>query len=177
MSRTLRMAVLLVSIIAFAASSENDKDSAYINKLLAIAKTNAAALQQDAQQLESYTRSSGLDWQIHASKLEEMKKHVNQAGDLLRELRYGRQEASPWQKTAIDRITPILQEMAHSLQRTFDTLNQNQSRIHVSPYKDYAVANAELANDLAQMITDFMSYGRAKAKFEKLGEKLEISQR
>ena len=58
-----RMAALSISLIAFAASSENGKDSVYLNKLLAMAKAEAANLQQDAQQLESYTRSADMDWQ------------------------------------------------------------------------------------------------------------------
>lgn len=172
--KMMMMALLSTSVIAFAGPKADSQESEHMNKLLAESKTEAMTLSRDAQELETYTRGSGVGWQTHAAKLTQMKEHVNKAGELVQELNNSKNEGAQWQQTAVDRITPALRELADNLQSTIETLNKNQSRVNVSPYKDYAVANSELATNLAQVVSDFVSYGHTKQKFEQLGDKLEI---
>jgi len=41
-------------------------------------------------------------------------------------------------------------------------------------YRDYLEANADYASDLAAMIANFVDYGKAKQRMERLGSKLEV---
>jgi hypothetical protein len=82
--------------------------------------------------------------------------------------------ASPWQQIAIDRIHPLLQELASNTQSTIAKLNENPGRVHLPAYKEYVSAHYDLANDLASMIADFVEYGKTRAKFESLTRKLEL---
>ncbi|HSU31650.1 MAG TPA: hypothetical protein VLJ11_10465 [Bryobacteraceae bacterium] len=173
MYKAVAIAAFATSFIAFASTTN---DSEHLNKLLADAKTEAAGLQQDASELESYTRST-MAWQSHAAKLNDMKEHVNKAGQLVQELNNGKDQGSTWQQTAINRITPALREMADNLEATINSLNKNQGHVNLSTYKNYALANSELATDLSQIVGDFVTYGHAKSKFEKLGERLEVTER
>jgi len=92
-------------------------DSDHVTKLLADAKTHATSAEQDAELLKSYTRS-GLSLQSHSAQLEKIRGHVNDFGRTINDLKNARGEASPWQQQAIDRIDPLLQEMADTLTAT-----------------------------------------------------------
>jgi uncharacterized protein YpbB len=86
-----------------------------------------------------------------------------------------REAGSAWQQTAIDRMTPTLNELATTLESTIEELNRHPSQVHTPRYRKYTVANAELAANLAQTISDFVKYAHAKQRFEALSLKLEIS--
>lgn len=130
-------------------------------------------LNSDAQELFSYTRSNAA-WQTHAGKLSEMKEHANKASRIVQDLNNMKGVGSPWQQTAIERITPTLNELATNLQATIEHLNKNQAQVHMPAYKDYASANAELAEDLSQTVSDFVNYAQTKANLETLTRKLEV---
>lgn len=148
-------------------------DSAHINQLLDEAKSHAVLARDDADMLHSYTMAR-LSWESHAARLELMRGHVNELGKVEQELRDARPEGSPWQQEAIDRINPLLTNMAATLTSTIDHLNKNQNRIHLQAYRDYTRANYELASETATVISDFVSYGKAKSKAESLEKKLEL---
>jgi len=151
-----------------------DTDSEQISKLLSEAKTQAYQLREDASTLESYSRK-GLDWQTHATAVNEMKDHVNAVGRTLAKLEDARATASPWQATAIDRIKPLLREIASNTTLVIDTLNKSPRRLSAQEYKDYIEANSDDAAQLADLIADFVNYGNAKNRMERLASKLELS--
>jgi hypothetical protein len=150
------------------------QDSEGISKLLALAKSHAAQVENDAATLESYTRSK-VGWQSNAQKLSEIKEHINALGKVNKDLDDERALGSPWQQKAIDQIDPLLREMANVLTVTIMHLNDHPSQVHLSAYRDYAHANSELASKTAGMIRDFVDYDEAKSKAESLEAKLELS--
>lgn len=164
-------ALLLAIRVPFAVAQ--NADSAEISSLLSEAQHHAALLDDDADQLVSYTRSK-LHWESHAQQLESMKTHVNNLGNVTAQLNNLRSEGSPWQQQAIDQINPLLQEMANHLTATINHLNENQSRVHMPAYQDYAHGNYELASRISQMIKDFVEYDQAMAKSQSLEQKLEL---
>jgi len=173
----LLLVLALVSIgmaTAFAVPSIGDSEE--INKLLHDAKTEAVELKNDAHMMESFTRSR-LSWHSHAQQLALIKEHVNKCGEVAQKLNDAKGEGSPWQQTAIERVTPLLSELAKNIEGTIEHLNNNQSRVHFQPFNDYVVANYDLANQLAALISDFVDYGKSKKRFESLGDKLEIAKR
>lgn len=174
MMRTKVFAMALVASSFLVGSSRaSPQDMEAITNLLSDAKAEAVALNSDAQQLFSYTRSK-ITWQTHAAKLNEMKEHANKASRIVQDMNNMKGVGSPWQQTAIERITPALNELATNLQATIEHLNQNQSQVHMPAYKDYAAANAQLAEDLAQTVSDFVNYAQTKGNFETLTRKLEV---
>lgn len=167
------LSVLFLSAAPAVFASPQPSDSQEVTKLLADAKSEAVQLKNDAEDMKSFTRSK-LSWQSHAAKIEQIKQHVNTAGKLLADLHNSKSSASAWQGQAIDRITPILQELAASVSSTIEHLNKNQNRIHTPPYTDYVASTADLATDLSGLITDYVAYGEAKNKSEELEQKLEV---
>jgi len=161
---------IIVTSRALAAAAP---DSEQVTKLLTDAKSQAFQLKEDAATMESYTRMSN-DWESHSVVVNQIKEHINVAGKTLAKLEELRDGASLWQQTAIDRIKPLLREIAHDTDTVIGYINTKPTRLFNTDYKDFLEANADNADHLARLISDFIDYGRAKSRLDRLGSKLEI---
>lgn len=170
------MSYLMISPAANAARTSSE-DSKEISKLLSDTKTEAHELELDAVTIETFTRS-GLSWETHATKLNEIREHINKTGKLLAKLQDAREEGSAWQQKAIDEIHPLLKELAATTKSAIEHLNDNKDRFKMgTTYQDYLKTNMGLAKDLASLITDYVDYGFHKSEFDRLGEKVVASER
>jgi hypothetical protein len=147
-------------------------DSEQVSKLLSEAKTMAFQLKEDAATMESYTRMN-VSWESHAVAINQIRDHVNAIGKQVAKLKEARNSASPWQKTAIDRINPFLDELSGYTEAVIEHIN-GEKKHSIADYKDYLEANSDYASDLAAMISDFVDYGKAKQRMERLELKREI---
>jgi hypothetical protein len=136
------------------------------------ARDQAYELAHDADEMTSLLISD-VSWQSHASMLNRIRDHVNNMGKILEKLQSERDEASPWQQEAIDRMVPLLKDIAANTTAAIEHLNQNQLRPVSGDYKDYLQQNADIAHALADMISSFVSYDRTRAKLEALQDKIE----
>lgn len=146
-----------------------------IRQLLAQVKTEAVALDRDCDQLAALSRNKQHSWESHALKISSIKDHVNQAGKLLANLDAARAGASPWQHEAIDRIYPLLKELADNTQATINHMNENRANIHFPAYEDYTKAGAQLADELAALVSDYVEFGEHEAEFHRLQDKLAMT--
>ncbi len=151
---------------------ESVQDSKQVAELFQKAKAEAAQIRRDSHDLIAYHRSR-LSWQSHAVQLGQIKEHVNEVGELEQQLRDARESGSPWQQEAIDRINPLLQELADNLTSTINHLNEHRNGLFASPYPEYVRANADLADKLDAMIADFVDYGKTKEAFQELQNRLD----
>jgi Glu-tRNA(Gln) amidotransferase subunit E-like FAD-binding protein len=136
------------------------------------AKAEAAELARDADEMTGLIRSDA-SWQSHAETLNRIKDHVNNMGKIVAKLQQERDEASPWQQQAIDRMIPMLKEVAANTTAAIEHLNSNQSRPVSGNYKDYLEQNAYTSHELADMISSVEQYDRTRTKLERLQDKLE----
>lgn len=151
-------------------------DSNEVSDLLNQARSEANQLRADASEMESFTRSN-LDWQTEASKINQIKEDVNAVGRTLAKLRDEEAMASDWQKTAIERITPLLQELASTTTSVINHLNKDHGRnLNSQEHRDMLKLNADLSADLATVVADFVDYGKTKTRFYELRQKLELSE-
>ena len=149
-------------------------DSPEVKQLLADARAEAVELKNDSENMESFTKSQ-LSWGSYAHQVSMIKEHVNKTGTVLTKLQNAKAGASPWQQMAIERIEPLLKELAANTETTINYLKENRDKVHFTEFGDYVKANYELATDLESLIRDFVDYGNAKEKFENLGERLEVT--
>lgn len=177
MSQVNRYAVALliagVAVTSPALKAADVPDSEHVAKLLSDAKTMAFQVKEDAEMMESYTRSN-VTWQGQAVAINQVKEHLNALGRQVAKLKEARTAASPWQKVAIDRINPFLDELAGYTEAAIEHLNKHPERLTTPEYRDYLEANADYAGDLAAMIADFVNYGNTKNRMERLSTKLEL---
>ncbi len=163
--------LLLSSPVIHAQTADSDE----ISKLLTDAEGHATLAAYDAEMLDSYTRSA-ISWKTHNVKLAEIAEHVNELGKINKQLDDLKSEGSPWQQKAIGHIDFLLRDLAAQLTTTIDHLKNNQSRVHMQPYRDYAHASCERASETAHVISDFVEYDKASSKAEALEQKLELSE-
>ena len=168
--------VPFVGIQRASADTPATPDSAQITQLLNDAKRHAVEAGEDAATLESYTRSR-VSWKLHTYELDSMKKHVNEMGKIASDLQNLEATGSDWQKQAIHQVMPLLRDMAGNLNKTIEHLNENQSQIHMTSYREYTRTNYELAKRTADLTRDFVDYAQALAKATALEDKLELSQK
>lgn len=165
----------LLLLIASPVMKAQTADSEEISKLLTDAEDHATLAAYDAEMLDSYTRSS-MSWKSHHLKLAEIAEHVNELGKVNKQLSDLSSQGSPWQQKAIGQIDLLLRDMAGQLTATIDHLKNNQSRVHMQPYREYAHASYERANETAHVISDFVEYDKATAKADALEQKLELAE-
>jgi ABC-type transporter Mla subunit MlaD len=166
------LAVGFLSLVPTIRAAQPSGDSKEVSSILADAKTEAVQLKQDAEEMNSFVHS-GLSWQTHAAQLDQIKQHINSTGEIVAKLNNARNAASPWQQ-ATDRITPLLKELAASVETTITFLGHNQERLVTAPYTEYVQANTDFTVDLSQVISDYVAYSEAKHKSEELARKLEV---
>jgi uncharacterized coiled-coil DUF342 family protein len=160
----------MVSLVPAFANAQNT-DSRAITDLLKEAETHAVLAQDDAETLESYTRSK-VGWQSHANRVNQIREHANELIDNFNKLNSMRGEASLWQQEAIDHVNPLLQEMSKHLTATINHLNENQSKLQMPPFPDYAKANREMMTATSKLISDYVHYGESKARADSLENNL-----
>jgi signal transduction histidine kinase len=166
---------MLAGCFAFATAAwaAGNAESDQVSRILSDAKIQAYQLKEDASQMESFTRSTA-SWESHADAIDKIKEDVNAMGRLLTRLQENRNSAAAWQQTAIDRVTPVAKELASTTTAAIDRLNKNPRRLNTADYQNYLEAIADSANNLAATVTDFVDYGKARQRLERLANKLEL---
>src|SRR5579863_5972647 len=150
-----------------AARAGETRDSEQVSKLLSEAKTLAFQVKEDAIAMEGFTRMN-VSQESHAAAINQIRDDVNALGKQVAKLKAAEDGASPWQKTAIDRIYPFLDELAGYTSAVIDQIKGDQKR-NPADYKDYLEANRDYATDLAAMIANFVDYGNGKERIDRLG--------
>ena len=145
--------------------------AADLTQLFQDARTQAAQLRRDAVQMESFTRSK-LAWRSYADQVETIKAHVNKTGDIVSQIQAARGGAGKRQQEAIDRMVPLLQELASNTTAIIDHLNQTPKHLTDPTYQQYLSANAELATALSQEVSDAVASDNAERKIQKLQDQV-----
>src|ERR1035441_5153384 len=138
------------SLMSPALATADVPDSEQVSKLLSEAKTQAFQLREDASTMESYTRSNA-SWQSHSAAVDQMKEHINAAGRTLTKLEDARHTASPWQATAMDRVKPLLKEIAPIPKPLSSYINKNPKRLFMNEYKDHRNRSEEHTSELQSL--------------------------
>ena len=174
--RTLAIAAFASTIFPLSASAsiQRKPPSAEVAAELDLAKQQAFELARDADEMTSLLRDN-VSWETHADMLNRIRDHVNTMGKIVEKLESERDEASPWQQQAIDRMVPLLKAIASNTTAAIEHVNQNHVRPASEDYKDYLQENADTAHELADMISSFEQYDRTRTKLEKLQDKIEAS--
>lgn len=158
---------------AMAARAAGSAESDQVSRILSDARIEAYQLREDASQMETFTRSNA-SWESHADAINKIREDVNKMGSLLTKLRDNRNSAAVWQRTAIDRVTPVAKELASNTTAAIDRLTKNPKRLNTPDYQNYLEAIADAADNLAATATDFVDYGKTRQRLERLANKLEL---
>lgn len=131
------LALLLPISCAFAAQTP---DSAAISKLLDHARTHAAQINNEADLMDSYTRS-GFSSQMYTHSLNRIKVHLTDLLIDFNQLRAMKAKGTLQQREAIDRLEPLLQNATITLAMTVQNLNQNPTQVGMPLFRNQVHAN------------------------------------
>jgi predicted RNA-binding Zn ribbon-like protein len=179
MSVTIRASSLVMTMLmgwitfSTAAKAASEVESERVSKILSDAKMQAFQLKEDAEQLETFSRATG-SWASHVEAINKIKENVNIMGRLLAKLQENRNSAALWQRTAIDRVTPIAKELAANTTTAIEHLSKTPDRLTTPTYQNYLEAIADSASNLASTIAEFVDYGKTKQRLDRLVRVLEI---
>lgn len=167
-------AMLFGSVSVQRAWAVRNTESSAVQDLLFQAREEAVGLDVDAGQTETLVRSD-MDWQTHAAYLASVAEHVNRLSAIIEKLQTERENGSQSQLEAIDRVTPMLREIAANTTNAINYLNKNQTRPLVGEYATWLRENAVSAHELAQLISATVEYGQTKSKLESLAAQLQVN--
>jgi hypothetical protein len=169
--------LFLLPVLSVAQNNNTKEENPEVTRLLADAREKAAVLSKDADEMEALTRSD-VSWQSHAAMADTMRGDVNELASSVEKLKAARDSASPWQRQAVDRMIPLMKDLAANTTAAINHLNQQRTRPLVgSPYVEYVKQNAETAHDLSNMISSLVQFGQTRAKLEKMEQRLEVDSR
>lgn len=149
------------------------EDSQQLTQVLGQARDEAAELARDADEMESLIWND-VNWETHAVMLDRVKDHVNNMARIVAKLSDTRASGSELQEQAVDRILPLLKELAANTTAAINYLNQNKSRPKTDPYTQYLHDNAETARQLSSTVSSLWEYEKSMTKIGKLKNKLEL---
>jgi hypothetical protein len=154
----------------FALREESDQ----VAQLLGEARNEAGELAKDADETESLIRSD-VSWQTHAVMLDSVKEHVNNMARIIDKLTAARSSGSELQEQAVDRILPLLKELATNTTNAINYLNENKTRPLGDPYTQYLRDNADTAHQLASTVSSLFEYEKTMNKMGELKNKLVLN--
>jgi hypothetical protein len=171
----LLLAALLTTCLQTKAARPPE-DNREVTQLLEDIQVQAADLQRDSDELESFSHSQ-VSWESHATELEAIKERINKIGQTIQKLQSMRDSASPWQQEAIDRIIPVAQKLASNTTAAIEHLNRNRSHLQDPQYQEYLKSNADASKALSSMVRDFVDYGKTRSTLERLEKRLEVARK
>ena len=157
-------------------AAKPNETNAGIEDLLYQAREEAVGLDTDAQDLEALLHSD-VTWEGHADELVRVGDHVNRLAAIVEKLQSDRVDAAPWQQASIDRVLPMLREIADNTNKAIEYLGRNKSRPLTGDYATWLRANAESARELADLINDTIKYGETKDRLDRLAMALSFPQK
>jgi hypothetical protein len=148
-----------------------ESDAGRVSQVLSAAKDLAAELKSDLETMDFFAGSQSA-WESHASIVNIYNDHVNAIRGQVAKLDSARNIASPVQKTTIDRIVPLMQEMAADTEALIKQINQNPKGLNGGEFRDYIKANADLAAELSTLIAGFVAYATTQQQLDRLKRQL-----
>lgn len=158
-----------------ATNHKQQEDSPEVSDLLERAKSEAAVLKVDASDMSSFT-SQNASLATHANRLNKIKDDVNTVSKTITQLNNSMAMASPWQKTAIKRVNPMLMDLVQNTTAVINSMNRSKGRfLNTQDERDLVNLNADLSTELSRMVSDFVDYGKTRQHFFTLRRKLELT--
>jgi len=171
------MTVAILGVVCFVFSpvtkaAAADEDSAQVSALLSQAKLEAIRLREDANQMRDFVRNN-VTWDTHAAYSALIADDIVAMLDKINQLDKARSTGSLWQQAAIDKIKPLMKELA-------TTTNEVAASMLAKPldrteFNEYLQANYDNAEQLAALISNFVDYGKAKHRLEASEAKLKLA--
>jgi hypothetical protein len=124
---------------------------------------------------KSCASQPAINWASDAAEVTLMKREVAAIVPTMGALNQTRGQASPAQLAAMDRILPVVQEIADNTTKAIDFLAKHQTRLTSKQYKDYVEQSSDTSNRLASLVSQLVDYESSKTRFDLAKRNLELA--
>lgn len=140
-----------------------------VSRLLNDIHSSVARTVVHAERIQSWAmQPSGVTAEAHQLELMQARELINAKGRTLLRLNELRSEALPWQSQAIDRLKPMLVDLAAHTTEAIDLLNQSSNNRHWNNYRGVIKNMAAAANNARDLISTKLDYVEARTKLDQL---------
>jgi hypothetical protein len=155
---------LFVSLPAARAGDRGDSEPAAT--LLSQVTAGALQLKSDAFMMVYAATHSNVNLAWHVPRVKE---HIRQANRKVTDLEGRRVSLSATQIATIDRVQPLLKELAGNSEAIIRYAEEDPK--YLREHKDQIAARAGLSSVLASLIVTFVEYGNARQRLENLADR------
>lgn len=148
-----------------------DSPDAFL-KLLEDAQAQSSQL---SLEWKSCAKQPALDWAGAAPGVTQMKGDLTAVIHTADALDETRGQASPAQLAAMDRIVPVVREIAENTAKAIDFLARNQTRLTGKQYKDYLDQSSDTSGRLSTLVSQLVDYEGRRAKLDLARRNLELA--
>jgi hypothetical protein len=152
--RTTAAIPVLAILLALAAQAQTQPQ---VSPRLSEVKNLVTLLKSDMATLD-FLAHAGTGSEAHASIFNLYADRINALRRQADELETNRKNGTAWQQVAVDRIVPVMKELAASAEAAVRAANSNGNR----PGKDYFQLNSDLADELSTVIAAWADYAKTK---------------
>jgi len=167
------VATLLASLATWplALNPSEGPGSSQVGQLLSDTKSLVSLLKSDISTLDFFALSGG-GWQTHAVMLNLYSERTAALRSQALRLEAMRQNGSRWQQIAVDRIIPVMNELASSAETAINATKTNQPRLSSTEYREYLKLNSDLAEELSTLIAAWVDYAKTREDLDRSAEKI-----
>lgn len=152
-------------------SASEQSVRAQIAQLLSDGKSVASSIKSDIQTLNFFALSAGGP-QANTAMLNLYQQHIHDLRSDAARLEAMRAKGSGFQQTAMERMIPVMQELASSAEAAIRTASANQSRLNSSEFSDYFKLNSDLAGELSAVIAAWADYAKTSEDLIRASRKI-----
>ncbi len=145
------------------------------SELLRHIKELSTQLAEDTHFLELHSRRNQLNWRSHALQLHQIRGNINMMGKNLQRLQEIHSMTAPWQQKAVDRIAPRVTALAEHTEVAITYLRENQGNLWAPQYKNPINALAEHAEEIKNIVSMFLDYGKTSDRLRGLENQIEFT--
>ena len=137
------------------------------SQLLKEIRSATYRLTANAENLKSFG-PGGVGWQGHANELTQIREQVNTVGERIQRLQAIRHVIAPWQREAVDSVTPVAVTLASHTQAAIEYLNDNRNYLWSETYQDHLKTMASRAGELKKSVGLHLELAETLEKIEGL---------
>jgi hypothetical protein len=134
----------------------------------------ARQARNNADELNTFDRGSGVDWETQAAQLNTLRDEVNEMGTRLCRLEQIRRVLAPWQQAEVDRIAQSVQLMADNTDDAIVFLDAHQDELWLPAYQKYGHNLYKDSDSLAESLGNAVTYANVSKEYRDLRHKLEM---
>ncbi|MCL4401615.1 MAG: hypothetical protein M1436_02975 [Acidobacteria bacterium] len=125
-----------------------------------------------ASELDSIARNDSIDWQVHATQLQDLRDDLNTMSRTVSRLEALRDAATPGERAEMDRAFPLLKEMAANTRSAIHFISENHGLMWIPEYQNYVHNLFSESDKLSSSLGQYVEFAKVRTKEQRLEKSL-----